>query len=204
MGTDNLLVVIEGMDGTGKSTLAAALAAHFNGLHLAYPNRTNDTGLLLNAMLRGSVSLHGEGLPRNAFALVMQAVQTVNRVEDQEHLASALRSGPVFLDRYWQSGYAYGGADGLSRTFLNTLPTALKKWPRVFSVLLDMPPAEALARQKSRGKLEFYERRGTEYFENVAKAYKELDCWNLVVDATMSAHTVFQRVALHVNTGMSL
>ena len=104
-----MFVVIEGCDGTGKTTLAAALAkrlADKNPLCIRFPDRSTPTGQTIDAYLRGETP----GMTAETIHLLMSA----NRWERASAITEALIADrPVICDRYSYSGAAYSSAKGL-------------------------------------------------------------------------------------------
>ena len=129
-------IVIEGVNGIGKSTLARQLVALFNEVEeravlLAFPRRNTSTGRVLDSYLRGH-------LPHlNVFELHHLFVE--NRREALAEIEALLDAGKVIVcDRFWMSGAAYSVARGLGDVNWCTEyePEEVKRIPDV-TVLLD-------------------------------------------------------------------
>jgi dTMP kinase len=183
------LIVVCGIDGSGKSSQSKALAEALGGAWTNFPNRSTFYGKLIDAWLRGQWSArprterpddpHTPMGDREAATLddaVFQAIQTVNRLEMDEFLRHAQRvPGSVLVcDRYWPSAYAYGTAGGLDSEMLVKIHAPLPQ-PDV-CVLIDVTPSVAAERVAARGgdKAEVYEKRGRAYYEKVAAAFDRL------------------------------
>lgn len=98
------LILIEGLDRTGKSTQCSLLAKTLNDATLIkFPDRTTGIGGLINTYLTDE-----------AFALPDQAIHllfSANRWEQNEMIMGRLLAGEnVVLDRYVYSGVAYSAA----------------------------------------------------------------------------------------------
>jgi thymidylate kinase len=156
-----MLVALEGVDGCGKSSVATALAELLGAEVLAFPNDDSVTGPMIRAYLRREWWLDGTGrtdFARNdpemaqAGALAFQALQTVNRLESEPMLGNASlgeSEGPrVILARYWQSGWVYGGLDGLDRDWLYRLHATMPQ-PHM-NILLDVTTDTAMKRRRVR------------------------------------------------------
>lgn len=101
------LILIEGLDRSGKSTQVDLLTNAFNNHNLKataikFPDRTTPIGKLINQFLTELVNLSNE-----ASHLLFLA----NRWEVQQKIIDLLQSGTfVILDRYIYSGIAYSYA----------------------------------------------------------------------------------------------
>lgn len=135
------LVVVEGIDGSGKSTLVRALLGVVDALVTREP--TNGP--------------HGTAL-REAFAAGIRLPAAEERrlfeCDRREHLAAvvepALASGRcVVIDRSYYSTAAYQGRDGEDARAIVLANEQFAPRPDVL-VYLDLPPAFALARIQAR------------------------------------------------------
>ncbi|SCU86869.1 LAFA_0E03510g1_1 [Lachancea sp. 'fantastica'] len=100
-----LLILIEGLDRTGKSTQAAKLVESLNNdaRLVKFPDRTTPVGQLINQYLVDS----GTRLADQAIHLLFSA----NRWEVAESIKATLLEGrTVVMDRYVYSGIAYSAA----------------------------------------------------------------------------------------------
>lgn len=145
-------VVLEGLDGTGTTTVAGLLAEALQARDLRVRLTAEPTdgpyGRLLRRHLRHEVTLD----PRTA-ALVFTA-------DRADHLAMTIRPALargrwVICDRYLLSTLAYQGAEGVPR---ETVMAASKDFdvPDV-TFLLDVPDEVRQARMADRGSTERYE-----------------------------------------------
>ena len=112
------LIVFEGLDGVGKSTLAEQLTSRLReaGIpceHLAFPGRQpGSLGRLVYDLHHNPAGLGlGELNPTS-----LQALHIAAHVDSIEgHILPALRAGTwVVLDRFWWSTWVYGAAFGVS------------------------------------------------------------------------------------------
>lgn len=100
------LIVIEGLDRTGKSTQTAKLCKRLNGYLVKFPNRETRIGKLLNQYLTDK----SNPMPLEVAHLLFSA----NRWEMIKDIEDSLNKGtPVVMDRYVYSGVAYSMAKGL-------------------------------------------------------------------------------------------
>ena len=179
-------IVFEGIDGSGKTTQSKLLAERLEkeGMPtrwIRFPNLDTPYGKLIDSHLRRQWRVLFErfdGIPdegvKAADAMVFQALQIVNRIECMADLIQATSvSFPlvnIVSDRYWQSGYAYGGADGLDKDMLVSLHQFFPK-PH-WNILIDIDPATAYERIAARGQGERYDDRS--FLERVHANYRDL------------------------------
>ena len=164
------LIVVEGTDRSGKSTLVNGLRSKYqSALALSFPNRSTPIGQIINSYLKGSQSINA-----HAIHLLFSA----NRHEAE--LEGTLKEGrDIILDRYVASGTAYSMAKGLDRAWCMEADKGLPKPDLV--IWLRLPPEEA-AKRGDYGQ-ERYEK--LDFQLKVDRAFSELkdQTW-LVLDAT--------------------
>lgn len=140
-----MFIVLEGGEGAGKSTLAAALAARIEGAGRTVLVTREPGGTAAGEALRGL--LHGELAPwAETFAFLAARAQLVAEV-----IEPALVSGKtVICDRFEGSTFAYQGyGRGLDMAGLcaaNALATGALVPDLV--LLLDLPPEVGLGRKR--------------------------------------------------------
>lgn len=143
--TRGRLVVVEGIDGAGKSTVVAALRAALEAQGRAVVTSSEPTRGKWGSRVRATFD--SERLPpaEEARLLVLDRREHVERL-----VAPALARGDdVLLDRYYPSMVAYQGAAGLP---VDALRAANDFAPRPdLLIVLDLPVADAIARIRSRG-----------------------------------------------------
>lgn len=165
-----MLVTIEGLDGAGKSTLAASLAAKLGATLLREPG-----GVVLSERIRALVKDPALTVSPRAEALLYAAARA-QLVE--ESIAPALQRGEtVLLDRFVDSSLAYQGAgrglgvDEIAR--VNAFATQGLTPTRTF--LLKIDPAQGRARTTRRGEpADRLEREDAAFFTRIAAAYDAL------------------------------
>jgi dTMP kinase len=142
-----IFIVIEGLDGSGKTTQATKLAKRFpqnqNVMLTAEPSQGK-----IGTFIREGCLYEDKRLPTEAEALLFAA----DRIEHmQKEVKPALDEGKlVICDRYLYSSLAYQGSAGLSLDWIKTI-NARALQPD-FSVFIDVAPElvlERLQRKKS-------------------------------------------------------
>jgi dTMP kinase len=141
-----LLVAIEGIDGSGKTTQAQLLARFCIENQLSHviskePTRGKYGQLIRDSAIRGRLSVDEE------IELLLQD----RREHVQEIIAPALDEEKiVILDRYYFSTAAYQGAHGANPELILSSNEAFAPQPDLL-VILDVPPQIGLQRIRERG-----------------------------------------------------
>ena len=153
-----MLIAIEGMDGSGKTSVAKAVADELQAVLIEFPCRTDTvTGPLIDEYLKqmwtvygGDQAPHGK-LQRQegAAALAFQALMVTNRLECMPAIKAVLDAGRhVVCSRYWQSGWVYGQIDGLDKGFLRLIHLSMIHAD--VNILLDVGAEEGFRRRAER------------------------------------------------------
>lgn len=139
-----MLIAFEGLDQSGKETQARHLRARVEQdgrkVHAAsFPDYNTPIGLEIRQALSGERE-HGPE--------VMQLLYVANRFEYKPRLELWLAGGAVVVcDRYCASSVAYGEAQGLDVSWLESIQRPLPK--ATLTVLLDISPETAVHRKQT-------------------------------------------------------
>jgi dTMP kinase len=169
------LITIEGVDGAGKSTLAAALARALAGRGVRVELLHEPGGVALAERIAELVKDPSAEIGGRAEALLYAAARAQLV---QERVEPLLADGAwVLLDRFVDSSLAYQGAGrrlGVERVrAINLLATGALTPDR--TLLLRVAPALGRSRLRARGAaLDRLELEGERFFETVATAYERL------------------------------
>jgi len=136
------LIVVEGCDNSGKTTLCNSLVSRLRhdgeqAENIRYPDRTTPVGKLLDAYLKRECEMEDHAV---------HLLFTANRWETVPRMMKALCDGTTLIaDRYAYSGIAYSSAKiGVDRTWCETVERGV---PRPDAVLfLDVSPDEVADR----------------------------------------------------------
>ncbi|MDR0372703.1 MAG: dTMP kinase [Nitrososphaerota archaeon] len=141
MVENGIFVVIEGLDGSGKTTQAKILAQRLSETYSTYLTAEPSRGKI-GTFIRERCLYEQTRLPIEAEALLFAA----DRIEHmQTELKPALDQGKlVICDRYLYSSLAYQGSSGLSLDWIKTI-NARALQPD-FSIFLDVSPERVLER----------------------------------------------------------
>jgi dTMP kinase len=155
-------VAVEGIDGSGKTTLTAALAAELRRQGLLVSEYREPSPGPVGRLFR-RMSATGEWS-----AMTMALLSSADRHAQQQHLAAALQHSQVLVaDRYYLSGLAYHAADGVDPAFYQLLNQSVAK-PDAY-LYLGISPVLA-ARRIHGGPDDYWERR--EFATGLPGAYE--------------------------------
>ncbi len=187
-----MFITIEGMDGAGKTTLAAALTRELGAELLREPG-----GVELSERVRALVKDPALTVDPRAEALLYAAARAQLVAERLRPLLDAGRT--VVLDRFVDSSLAYqGAARGLgveAVRAINAFATGGLAPDR--TLLLRLDTSTGRARQGTRGEeADRLEREADAFFEAIAAAYDELAAAEpgrfVVLDATATPEEVLR------------
>lgn len=167
-------ISFEGIDGAGKSTHIAALAAAFRAQGRAVTQTREPGGTPLAETLRTLV-LHEAMDPMTEALLVFAA----RRDHIKQVIGPALARGDVVLcDRFTDATFAYqGGGRGFDWAVLSTLEAWVQgqgvaaPLQPALTVWFDLPPAVAAARLAAARVPDKFEAQPQAFFEQVAAGY---------------------------------
>ena len=143
MGKKGIFIVIEGLDGSGKTTQAILLAKKLNESHKVLLTAEPSRGKI-GTFIRESCLYEDKRLPTEAEALLFAA----DRIEHmQNEIKPALDEGKlVICDRYVYSSLAYQGSAGLSLDWIKTINA--RALQADFAIFIDVAPERVLERLK--------------------------------------------------------
>ncbi|NMX21226.1 dTMP kinase [ANME-1 cluster archaeon GoMg4] len=203
-GGNGILIVIEGLDGAGLSTQAAALAEYLGGKNRMVMLTKEPTASPIGKLIKSALNRNPE--------LSLFALQLLFAADRAEHLEKeiepALRANKIVIsDRYILSSLAFGAVDN-DIEFLKLINSRFRK-PDL-TVIIDTPPRVCLERiTRTRDNVELFEEEKRlekvreqflalkSYFENTfildgdrekAKVYREIQ---EVVERTLVGYREF-------------
>jgi dTMP kinase len=145
------LIVIEGLDGTGKHTQSELLKKYFaeEGLAVkkyAYPDYDSEYGAILERFLQGKTKKTAEEL----FLTYL-----VDMVKDRESIERDLSEGKiVVIDRYFFSTVAYQSAGGFDHEKGKLLQNIVALPKPDLAIYFKVPVAVSMARKKRQRELQ--------------------------------------------------
>ena len=144
--TGGILIAVEGIDGAGKTTQAAAIAERLGAVGFEVIRTKEPTGGAWGRLLRGSAATGRLSADEELDAFVNDRVEHVAAV-----IGPALARGAVVIvDRYYFSTVAYQGARGLDAVQIQSRNEAIAPVPDVL-VLLRTDASVGVARIRARG-----------------------------------------------------
>ena len=197
-------IVIEGMEGAGKSSAIAVIENILKKQGIDYVNTREPGGTPLAESLRDMVKSvdHQEKLTIETELLLMYASRSqllANKI------LPALAEGKwVIGDRHDLSSRAYqGGGRGFDENIMDTISNiTLKGFRPDITLYLDIDPHIGLSRAKARGDLDRIELEQMEFFIRVHNKYRELAAQDksiITVDAAQAMLAVHQDIEQAVN-----
>ncbi|MHB8263807.1 MAG: dTMP kinase [Acidimicrobiales bacterium] len=198
-----MLIALEGIDGSGKST-QAGLLAHSIDAYLTFEPGATPLGVALRTLLLHSAT-SDLAITKHAEALLMIA----DRAQDiAENILPTLSIGKhVVADRYSASTIAYQGyGRGLDIHRLQAaIDLATDGLSPALNVLLDLPVSLALERLAATGRpTDRIEESGPEFLEKVRVGYLSMASENpsrwVVVDCSAPVDRIATDILEHVKS----
>ena len=199
-------IVIEGLEGAGKTTAINTVARILNQYHICDLQFTREPGgtpiaeALRNLIKNG---LDDEPLTDKAELLMLYAarIQLIDNV-----IKPALKMGKwVIGDRHDLSTQAYqGGGRQIDKIFIETLQAqVLGDFKPDLTLYLDIVPELGLMRARSRGQLDRIEQQSLPFFERIRQRYLQLaerDNTIVTIDANKSIEEVTAQIETILNS----
>jgi len=202
-------ITLEGGEGTGKSTQVARLVASLKARGLAAvatrePGGSEGAEQIRRLLVQGATD-RWEPLTEILLHYAARREHVSKTVEP------ALAAGTwVVSDRFADSTMAYQGyAQGAGRTAVERIDRAvLSGFAPDLTIVLDLPVSRGLARAKSRGGDDRYERMGEAFHAHLRDAFVDIarrePARCVVVDADTDVDTVERRVLGAVKARLGL
>ena len=202
-------IVIEGLEGAGKTTAINTVARILKQHHIADLQFTREPGGTPIAEALRNIIKNGFGnepLTDKAELLMLYAarIQLVDNV-----IKPALKMGKwVIGDRHDLSTQAYqGGGRQIDKVFIETLQAqVLGNFKPDLTLYLDIVPELGLMRAKSRGQLDRIEQQSLPFFERIRQRYLQLaerDNTIVIIDANKSIEEVTAQIETILNSWLT-
>lgn len=193
-------IFLEGTDGSGKSTQLRLLQEYLasNGekvLLLREPGGTDYYEALRELYIQS---------PHEHPAVSDALISAAGRAANIEATKAALREGTwVITDRSYLSSYVYQSVQGVPLESIQQINAfALQGFAYDVKIIFDVPTPMAMQRVSESGtKKDYWESKGTDFFEQIRKAYltlgKEAGC--AIIDASDSPDVIHTKVKDLIN-----
>lgn len=193
-------IVVEGLEGAGKSTAIQAIVETLHEFGVDQITRTREPGgTVLAEKMRELVKQEHEGeVLQDMTELLLMYAARVQLVENV--IKPALEKGSwVVGDRHDMSSQAYqGGGRQISRQTMQSLKqTTLGDFKPDLTLYLDIDPKVGLERARGRGELDRIEKMDISFFERTRARYLEIagsDDSVIVVNAEQTIEKVAQDI----------
>ncbi|WP_454780911.1 dTMP kinase [Legionella sp. WA2022007384] len=203
------LIVIEGLEGAGKSTAINTVIELLAKRHIKTITTREPGGTVIGEILRDLIkNPEYRDILDDRSELLLLYTARIQLLE--EVIKPSLRQGIwVIADRFELSTMAYqGGGRGLDQTMVNQLSSfALKGFKPDLTLYLDISPEEGMIRVKSRGEVDRIEQQSIDFFHRVHESYIHYveRCANTVtIDARRPLYEVQQSIQNVMNEFIEL
>lgn len=198
------LIVVEGLEGAGKSTAVNTLIELLNDYNIKAITTREPGGTSVGEVLRSIIKNpeYKESLDNRSELLLLYAAR-IQLVE--EVIKPALKQGTwVIADRFELSSLAYqGGGRQLGDDIVKTLSAfGLNGFKPDLTLFLDLTPELGMQRALQRGAFDRIEQSGIEFFHRVHRAYLNsiaADPDSVIIDASLSLSQVQESIKTAVN-----
>ncbi|MBF8999614.1 dTMP kinase [Vibrio nitrifigilis] len=197
-------IVIEGLEGAGKSTAIEAVLATLTAHNIDNLVRTREPGgTVLAEKMRALVKEEHEGETlQDMTELLLMYAARVQLVENV--IKPALAQGAwVVGDRHDLSSQAYqGGGRQISTETMDSLKrTTLGDFKPDFTLYLDIDPRVGLERARGRGELDRIEKMDISFFERTRARYQVLAAQDDSI-VTINAEQSIEQVAADIRRAL--
>lgn len=199
MSTSGKFIVVEGMEGCGKTTNMQFIQTYLATYQIPLVVTREPGGTPLAEEIRALLLANrDESVSEEAELLLMFAARA-------QHLAQKIKPALnnrqwVLCDRFTDATYAYqGGGRQLSQHTIATLETLVQKELRPdLIIILDVPIEKGLERAAQRGNLDRFEQEKKDFFERVRDVYlkrakEHPNCYK-IVDASLAIEEVQKNI----------
>jgi dTMP kinase len=201
--TSGKFIVIEGLEGAGKSSAVAILTEAIQAAGHTVVNTREPGGTAMAEAIRDVVKQDwiDEKVTVEAELLLMYAARA--QLVQNVILPNLEKGHWVLGDRHDMSSQAYqGGGRQIDQNMIESLRAiTLKNFRPDFTLYMDVEPKEGLKRAKGRGELDRIEQEDLSFFERARERYlflAERDLHCVVINSMQSMHAVHKDVALAI------
>ncbi|CAH0533036.1 Thymidylate kinase [Vibrio stylophorae] len=188
-------IVIEGLEGAGKSTAIAFVKAKLAERGIEPTCTREPGGTPLAEKMRALVKSADESEPLTDMAELLLLYAARSQLVENVIRPALSRGEWVLGDRHDLSSQAYqGGGRGIDAALMQNLKqTVLGDFAPNLTLYLDIEPARGLARARARGELDRIEQMALDFFERTRERYLTLakaDANTVIIDANVELEQV--------------
>ncbi|MFT6992109.1 MAG: dTMP kinase [Paraglaciecola sp.] len=204
MQTSGKFIVIEGLEGAGKSTAVDIITQAISAAGHTVVNTREPGGTAMAEAIRDVVKhdWKDEKVTVEAELLLMYAARS--QLVQNIILPNLAKGHWVLGDRHDMSSQAYqGGGRQIDQDMIESLRAiTLKDFRPDFTLYMDVEPKEGLKRAKGRGELDRIEQEDVSFFERTRERYlflaqQDKNC--VVINTMQSMQAVHKDVELAIN-----
>lgn len=165
-------ITVEGIEGTGKSTVINAIREHLDHAGVDYLITREPGGTPIAEAIRGVLLAHYDEKMCPETELMLYFAGRAQHLA--QHVIPALKAGKIVVsDRYVDASYAYqGGGRGIPQEKIDALVSALpENLIPDRTLLFDAPVEVGMKRMNARGEKDRMEIEKIDFFERVRKIY---------------------------------
>ena len=203
MQTSGKFIVIEGLEGAGKSTAVSIISQAIKSAGHTVVNTREPGGTAMAEAIRDVVKhdWKDEKVTVEAELLLMYAARA--QLVQKVILPNLAKGHWVLGDRHDMSSQAYqGGGRQIDQNMIESLRAiTLKDFRPDFTLYMDVEPKEGLKRAKGRGELDRIEQEAVSFFERTRERYLLLakqDSNCVVINTMQSIQVVHKDVELAI------
>ena len=166
------LITVEGIEGVGKTTNINWICECLGRQGIAYRQSREPGGTALAEEIRQLLLTPREEQMSDMTELLLVFAARAQHLH--QFIVPALAAGEwVVCDRFTDATYAYqGGGRGLDMSVIAALETLVQKELRPdLTLILDIEPAQGLARARQRGAPDRFEQEAISFFTRVRQTY---------------------------------
>jgi dTMP kinase len=201
--TSGKFIVIEGLEGAGKSTAVAIITRAIKAAGHTVVNTREPGGTAMAEAIRDVVKhdWQDEKITVEAELLLMYAARA--QLVQNIILPNLKKGHWVLGDRHDMSSQAYqGGGRQIDQNMIESLRViTLQEFRPDFTLYMDVEPKEGLKRAKGRGELDRIEQEDVSFFERTRERYlllaqQDHNC--VVIDTMQSIQAVHKDIELAI------
>lgn len=190
---NNKFIVVEGLDGSGKTTIVSKIVKYFNDHNITNIITVHEPGgTLIADTLCSLIKGKFENEPISNIAELLMLYAARSQLLENVIKPALIKGDWVIADRYDLSSFAYQGAGrGMNKLLLNVLSQQVTNnlFPKLL-LYLDIDPKISFSRIQKRKKLDRIEQETLHFFNRVRTYYQKI--------------AAFQKNIVTINSSQSL